>query len=256
VFAATLVSAVLSSINSWPALGMQLKTTEPIASQLTMKILGGTAAALLGALLAGLCAGVGAFGARMTPPLARVRRWPATLAAVAAGTFVGGLQAGLGALAIPDLPRWPSSGWESQASPIAGGALSGLAFISFASLELFVVYVVSRLTRGFSQRLWLAIVVVIALECAAALVQGRSNLGGALVSGVIAGVAAASVLLLLLRYDPRLVPAFAATVVVMTGAVKASQAHAFAPFAVDVVVTIAVAAWLTRYLRRDPALAA
>ena len=136
--------------------------------------------------------------------------------------------------------------------PIAGGLLSGLGFIGLASLELFVVYVVSRLTRGFSQRLWLAIVVVVALECAAALVQGRSNLAGALVAGVIAGVAAASVLLLLLRYDPRLVPAFAATVVLMTGVVKAAQAGAWLPFAVDAVATIAVAAWLTRYLMRDP----
>jgi hypothetical protein len=66
---------------------------------------------------------------------------------------------------------------------------------------------------------------------------------------VIAGAAAAAVLLLLLRYDPRLVPAFAATVVLMTGAVKAAQAAAWLPFAGDVVVTVLVAAWLTRYLR-------
>jgi hypothetical protein len=45
------------------------------------------------------------------------------------------------------------------------------------------------------------------------------------------------------------VPAFAATVVLMTGAVKAAQAAAWLPFAGDVVVTVLVAAWLTRYLR-------
>ena len=129
--------------------------------------------------------------------------------------------------------------------------LSGVGFIAFASLELFVVYVVARLTRGFSQRLWLAVAVVVVLECAAALVQGRSNLAGALVSGLIAGIAASAVLLLLLRYDARLVPAFAATVVLMTGAVKASQAGAWLPFATDALVTIIVAVWLTRYLRRE-----
>ena len=253
VFAATLVIAVLSSINGWPAVAMRLSTTEPLASQLTAKILGGVAAALLGALLAGLCAGVGAFGARMTPPVARIGRWPAPLAAVAAGAFVVGLQSALGALATSDVPRWPGSAWESQALPIAGGLLSGVGFIGLASLELFVVYVVSRLTRGFSQRLWLAIIVVVALECAAALVQGRSNLAGALIAGVIAGIAAASVLLLLLRYDPRLVPAFAATVVLLTGVVKAAQAGAWLPFAADAVATLAVAAWLTRDLMRDAA---
>ena len=251
VFAATLVVAVASAANAWPSVAMRLTTTEPLAAQLTAKILGGVAAALLGALLAGLCAGVGAFGARMTVPRLRIGRWPAPVAAVAAGAFVVGLQFALGALATPDVPRWPGSAWESQAVPIAGGLLSGAAFIGFASLQLFVVYVVARLTRGFSQRLWLAIVVVIALECAAALVQGRSNPAGALISGVIAGVAAASVLLLLLRYDARLVPAFAATVVLMTGAVQAAQAGAWLPFAADAVATVAVAAWLTRYLRRD-----
>ena len=74
---------------------------------------------------------------------------------------------------------------------------------------------------------------MVALECAAALVQGRSNPARRTGAGVIAGMAAASVLLLLLRYDPRLVPAFAATVVLMTGAVKAAQAAAWLPFAVD-----------------------
>lgn len=187
----------------------------------------------------------------MTPRLARIGRWPATVAAIAAGAFVVGIQTALGALAIPDMPRWPASAWESQALPLAGGLLSGLAFLAFASLELFVVYVVSRLTRGFSQRLWLAVIVVVALECAAALVQGRSNLAGALVAGIIAGVAAASVLLLLLRYDARLVPAYAATVVLMTGATKAAQAGAWLPFVVDAAATIAMAIWLTRYLRRD-----
>jgi hypothetical protein len=252
VFATTFVIALLTALNGWPAIAMRLSTTEPLSAQLMTKTLGGVAAALLGGLLAGLCAGVGAFGARMTVPLARIGRWPAWVAAVAAGAFVVGVQVALGALALPDMPRWPGAAWQSQAVPVAGGLLSGVGFLGFASLELFVVYVVSRLTRGFSQRLWLAIVIVIALECAAALVQGRSNLAGALVSGVIAGVAAAAVLLLLLRYDPRLVPAFAAAVVLMTGAVKAAQANAWPPFIVEAIATIAVAVWLTRYLQRAP----
>ena len=73
---------------------------------------------------------------------------------------------------------------------------------------------------------------------------------------MIAGAAAAAVLLLLLRYDARLVPAFAATVVLMTGAVKAAQAAAWLPFAAAAIVTVCVAAWLTRYLRRAAPVAA
>jgi hypothetical protein len=58
--------------------------------------------------------------------------------------------------------------------------------------------------------------------------------------------------LLLLRYDPRLVPAFAATIVLMAGAIKAAQALVWLPFTIDAIATIAVAAWLTRFLRREP----
>jgi hypothetical protein len=65
------------------------------------------------------------------------------------------------------------------------------------------------------------------------------------------------VLLLLLRYDPRLVPAFAATIVLLAGAIRAAQAVAWLPFAIDAIVTIAVAVWFTRFLRRaaqDPSI--
>jgi hypothetical protein len=230
---------------------MRLTTTEPLASQVTTRVLGGLAAALVGALVAALCAGVGAFGARMSPPVDTIGRLPAVAAAMAAGAFVVGLQVALAALSVPDVPRWPSAGWLTKASAASAAALSGVAFVGFASLQLFVVYVVARLTGGFSRRLWLAVVIVVVLECAVALVQGRANPAGALVSGIAAGTAAAAVLLLLLRYDPRLVPAFSATIVLMTAAVDASQADAWVPYAVQAIVTAAVAAWLTRALRRQ-----
>lgn len=252
VFAATFVVAMLSAANAWPSVAMRLSTTEPLASQLTMKILGGIASALVGALLAGLCAGVGAFGARMSPPLVRIGHWPAVLAAIAAGAFVVGLQVTLIALATPDAPTWPGAPWASLGSPLAGAALSGFGFIGVASAQLFVVYVVSRLTQGFTRRLWLAVAIVLALECAAALAQGRANLAGALISGVIAGVVASGVLLLLLRYDPRLVPVFAATIVLLTGAIKAAQAAAWPAFVIDALATLAIAVWFTRFLRREP----
>jgi hypothetical protein len=138
---------------------------------------------------------------------------------------------------------------------LAGAALSGAGFIGLASAELFVVYVVSRLTNGFSQRLWLAVAIVVALEMAAALAQGRAHIAGALIAGGIRGLVATGVLLLLLRYDRRMVPAFAATVVLLGGAVKAGQSAAWLPFAIDAVATIAVAAWFTRFLRRERAVA-
>jgi hypothetical protein len=84
-----------------------------------------------------------------------------------------------------------------------------------------------------------------------ALAQGRANVAGALVSGAARGLVVTAVLLLLLRYDRRMVPPFAATVALMSGAVTAAQAAAWLPFAVDAAATVAVAAWMTRYLRRE-----
>ena len=251
VFAATFVITLLSAANAWPAIAMGLSTTEPLGSQLTMKVLGGIASALVGALLLALCAGVGAFGATMAPPRSRFGRWPAVAIAVAAGAFVVGLQSTFRAFAIPDAPTWPSAPWASLGWPLAGALLSGLAFIGLVSAELFVVYVVSRLTRGFAQRLWLAVLIVLALECAAALAQGRANLPAALIGGAIAGLIASAVLLMLLRYDPRLVPAFAATVVLLGAAVTAAQSLAWLPFAIDALATIGVAVAFTRYLRKE-----
>ena len=255
VFVASFAIALLTAANAWPLVAMRLTTTEPLASQTTMFVLRGVVGAFVGALVAALCAGVGAFGATMSPPLERIGRWPTTLVAVAAGAFVVGLQVSLSALAMPDAPTWPEAPWASQALPFAGAALSGFGFIGLASAELFVVYVVSRLTNGFSQRLWLAVAIVVALEMAAALAQGRAHIAGALIAGGIRGLVATGVLLLLLRYDRRMVPAFAATVVLLGGAVKAGQSAAWLPFAIDAVATIAVAAWFTRFLRREGAVA-
>jgi hypothetical protein len=137
------------------------------------------------------------------------------------------------------------------ALPLAGGVLSGAGFVGLACAELFVLYVVSRLTDGFSRRLWLAFAIVVALELATSLAQGRANLPAALIGGVVAGLVASAVLLMLLRYDPRIVPAFAATVVLLGGTVKAAQSNALAPFALDALATVAVAVIFTGYLRKQ-----
>ena len=250
VAAATFVAALASAANAWPSIAMGLSTTEPVASQLAMRIMVSIVAALAASMLAGLCAGVGAFGARLSEPRIRIGRWTAAAAAIAAGALVVGIESSLRALATPDTPTWPTASWMSQGWPLAGGALSGLSFAGLASVELFVVYVASRLTRGFRRRLWLAVAIVVALECAAALAQGRANLPAALVSGAVAGTVASAILLLLLRYDPRLVPAFAATVVLLHGAADATRSATLLPFAIDAIVTVAVAVWLTHFLRR------
>ncbi len=250
VMGATFALVVLSALNGWPVVAMQLSTTDPVVSQLTIKLLAGVASAVAVALLAGLCAGVGAFGACAEPVRPRIGRWPATLAAVSAGACVVGLQSALGALGARDTPLWPAAAWASLYSPWAGAMLSGLDFIMLASAELFVVYAVSLLTRSFTRRIWLAVGVVVVLECATALAQGRADPAGALFTGLIAGAVASAVLLLLLRYDLRMVPAFAATVALLHAATTAAQSGSLRLFAVGAIATIVAASAMTRYLRQ------
>ncbi len=250
VMGATFALVVLGALNGWPVVAMQLSTTDPVASQLAIRLLAGVASAAAVALLAGLCAGVGAFGACAEPARLRIGRWPATLAAVCAGACVVGLQSGLSALGVRDAPLWPAATWASLYSPWAGAMLSGLDFIMLASAELFVVYAISLLTRSFARRIWLAVAVVVVLECATALAQGRADPAGALFSGLVAGAVASAVLLLLLRYDLRMVPAFAATVALLHAATTAAQSGSLGLFAVGAIATIAAASAMTRYLRQ------
>ncbi|MGH8801416.1 MAG: hypothetical protein ACREX6_03865, partial [Casimicrobiaceae bacterium] len=96
---------------------------------------------------------------------------------------------------------------------------------------------------------WLAVAIVIALECAVALAQGRATPVASLATGLAGGVAASAVLLLLLRYDLRGVPAFAASVALLHGFTRALRADALPWFALDAAVTLLVAWRMTVWLR-------
>ncbi|HEX8738536.1 MAG TPA: type II CAAX endopeptidase family protein [Casimicrobiaceae bacterium] len=246
--AITFALVVLAGANGWPQVAMGLSTTDPVAAQVSIKVLAVLASALVAALVVGLCAGVGGFGARTLPPFAIRGRVPATAVAIAAGAFVVGLQAVLAALGGRDVPLWPDPEWRSAWSPWLGAALSGVAFLITASAELFVVHAASLLTRGWTRRVWLAVAIVVALECAFALAHGRSAPVASLATGLAGGIAAAAVVILFLRYDLRWVPAFAATVALLDGFARALRADALSWFVVDAAVTLFIAwrttAWL------------
>ena len=248
----TFTLVVLAAANGWPQTAMGLSTTEPVPAQITIKVLAVLASALVAALVVGLCAGVGGFGARTDASARLAGRLPPIAAAVAAGAFVVGLQAILAALGTRDVPLWPDLAWRAAYSPWLAAALSGAAFGVVACVDLFVVHAASLLTRGWTRSVWLAVVIVVALECAAALAHGRSAPVASLAAGLAAGLAASAVVILFLRYDLRLVPAFAATVALLDGFAQARRADALAWFVVDAAVTLVVAWRMTVWLRTEP----
>ena len=253
VAALGLIVTLLASINAWPVVAMSLNTAQPLSTQVAMRVILSIAGAVLAGLFAGLTAGVGAYGARSAGrhPLAG---WlPPWLTAVCASLFLLGVQAAATAFAPASAPLWPSLQWASQWSPLLGSALSGVAFVQVAAVSLFVLHVLARVTRDWSTRAWMVVLVIVVLQLAASLAGASGAVGRAVVGGIAGGLATAAVLWLLLRYDATLVPVFAVTSAIANGLVRAAQAEsasAWIDFAVGAAIAVAMTILVTRYIAR------
>jgi hypothetical protein len=251
VFLVTLALVLALAANNLPSLSFQLRTAEPVWSQWLMRALGIAAGAVFAALLAGLLSGVGAFGGRAADRLPLAGRLPSWGAGVAAALLVLGVQAifTAGARSVPVWPPLP----QGQAWPLAGSLLAGLGTLPYVGAALFVVYVVSRLTHGFTRRAWAGVAIVVVLQTAGALAASGGQYVEALATGLVGGLVAGAVLWWLIRYDVRMVPTYVVTGVVLEAfvhAVQAGVAHAGARLVAHVVVAVAVAWLWTRYLAR------
>ncbi|MEP6677684.1 MAG: CPBP family intramembrane glutamic endopeptidase [Betaproteobacteria bacterium] len=243
--------AVAGLVNAWPQSTMGLRSAEPVASQYAMLAMGALAGGLISALLFGVVAGIGAWYARSRPRLPLAGALPPWGAGVAAGLLVAGVQAIAGNLGPQTAPLWPSAWGGSLASPLAGTLIAGLGFISAAGIALFILYAVARLTREWTRHAALGMALIVALQCAAVLAQGGTNLGPALAAGLAAGTALVAVLWLLLRYDASVVPPYLVTGIVLATAARTVQegtARAYLLAAVGIAATAAVAWVVTRYV--------
>ncbi|MBK9117378.1 MAG: CPBP family intramembrane metalloprotease [Betaproteobacteria bacterium] len=248
VAALTLAMSVVGAANNWPTVAMQLRTTEPIATQLTLTVLGTLAGGVVLALLVGLLAGVGAHYARAQVASRLAGRLPAWLAGVAAACATAGIAAALAALVPQTLPQWPDTKLVAGAWPWVGALTAGLAFVPALAVTLFLLAVVDRATVGWTRRIALAALVLVGIGVALAIVAGR-DAGHALLQGGVEGLVALAMAWLVLRYDLRAVPAFVATGIVLEAgrtAALAGTATAWALVALATVVTVAFAWAATR----------
>ena len=248
----SLLLAFVGLANAWPIVRMGLGTSEPVASQLSMLVLGALVGALLAALLFGVTSGIGAWYARTAPRHTLAGALPPWAAAVAAALFVAGIQSALGSIGSRDAPLWPSLSAASLWSPVLGGVVTGLGVLTIAGIALFIVYLAANLTHDWTRRLWIGFAIVIVLQVAAALGQAGGNVGGAIAVGVIGGVVAAAILWLLLRFDPTIVPAYVATGPVLTMLQRAIQIGtplAYLTAAAAIAATILMTWVVIRYIR-------
>jgi hypothetical protein len=257
VLALSMVVTVAAALNNLPSIALSLHTAEPLWSQWLMNGLRLAAGGVVAALLFGLLAGVGAWGARSAPRHALAGRLPSWAAGVAAALVVLGLQSIVTGVGPREAPVWPPLP-QAQWLPYAGAALSGLNVIPYIGAALFVIYVVARLTHGFSRREWLGVALIVVLQCASALAQSGGQYAASLAGGVAAGLTSAAVLWWLLRYDLTMVPAYVVTGAIALSLQRAAQMHtpeAWVLLALQAVVAVAMAFVATRYLARRLAVA-
>jgi len=257
VAAATMVGSIVNALFDLPQMLMQLSTAEPAGTQVALALLGDIAARLPLALLIGLLAGVGVWDARARAVGTDVATLPAWVAGVCGALALRGLLAAFDALVPSRMPLWPEQDAWGLAWPGGAGFSAATAFIGGLAVGLFLLALLARFTTGWTRRLPAAAALLVVLATAAALPTAR-DLAPALVAGLVGGLTAFAVAMLVLRHDARALPAFIATTVLLAGAHSAALVAlplAWGLFAASAVVIALLASVATRYLRLDPAAA-
>ncbi|MEO6929292.1 MAG: CPBP family intramembrane glutamic endopeptidase [Casimicrobiaceae bacterium] len=245
------VTTLASFANAWPAMADSLSTTEPVLSQIGLRIGGVAVGALVVALFVGMIAAVASYAMRSsTPqPVSRLAPW---VAGGAAALIVAGF-ASLLTLFAPQLaPRWPSLGIENTAWPPLAALLAGVGYLREIALALFVLFVLQRITSNWTRRVWLVMLLLMVLYALPAALGAR-DVGAALASGLSSGLIATAVVLCLFRFDPRALPAYVAVMMTLdavTGTAQMGSHHAWLWFVLRVGVYVALTAAVTRWISR------
>jgi len=252
VAALVFVAAVFDLANGWPDIAMQLRTAEPVTLQVATLLASGLFVALLVAGLMGLMSGVGAWHARSQVRAFPAERLPAWAVGVAVALAVAGLAAASETLALREAPLWPELKMAALAWPLAGALVEPFGLVPATGTALFVLFLLDRGTRRWTERLWMAALLLVSISFVAALVGGGEPLA-ALARGVVKGLLTFVLLWQVLRYDLRAIPAFLATGMVLEAANNAAlegSYEAWLRFAVSALVTVAVTIGVTRYIAR------
>jgi len=152
------------------------------------------------------------------------------------------------------LPYWPALTGVAAWSSLLSGVIDGLGVVQSVAIMLFLLYVLSRVTAGWTRRVGVAVAIIVLLRTAEAIAVARTGVTTAGVLGALAdGMLDAAVVYMLLRFDPRAAPAYVATVTLLAGVVRASESNtaiAWTAFGLTCATVIAIAAVITRYIAR------
>jgi membrane protease YdiL (CAAX protease family) len=248
-FVATLVAAA----NAWPSFAYGLSTTDPVITQVLLHVAGVTVGAVVVALFSGMFAAVASHALRATRPQPIAHGLPPWQAGVAMALVIAGFDALLSAGAR-STPIWPSLGIENGAVPALGALLQGVAYLRQVVVAMFALFVLQRVTAGWTRRVWLVVLALLVLFAIPAL--GAQEIGAALASGLAAALIATAFVLWLLRYDARVLPAYVAATAILGAAADTARtglAIAWLWFALSTAVTVLIAVAVTRWIARPVA---
>ena len=251
VGAVSFVATLVGAANAWPSFAYGLSTTDPVLTQVALHVAGVMVAAIIAALFTGMFAAVASQALRAHAPQPIAHGLPAWQAGVAVALVIAGFDALLTAAAPQSTPIWPSLGIEDGAVPAIGALLHGVGYLRQVVVAMFALFVLQRVTGGWTRRVWLVVLILIVLFAIPAL--GAREIGPALASGLAAALIATAFVLWLLRYDARVLPAYVAATAIIgaaTAAARTGLAIAWLWFALSTAVTVLIAIAVTRWIVR------
>ena len=240
----------ISGLNQWPAATISLSTAEPYRLQMMLWAAGTALSLLTFTLLIGLIAGVAAWAARVHAP-ADVSAKSLALRGTAAGLFVAGITAVVGAMGTRDAPHWPRAGDEIAWVPWIASLTSPFApVIGGMAVTAMVLYWLDRFTDGW-QRHRVLTFVVLAFAAGAQAALSADDWTAIIAVGIAVGALNTLLFAMVLRFDLRVVPAFVAaqvgTAIVAEALLQRTAAGNM--FAALSLATTILLAWIaTRYL--------
>ena len=248
----TVVSAaatLIAAIDLWPTIAFGLSTTEPVLRQVALAAARLLFGVVLGALLAGMLSGVGAYAARMhvIPGADTATLW---LRGVEIGLFALGIDALVSAV-TPDLaPAWPSYGVENAVIPWLARAASTIKIVTPMAAAIVAFRWLDRLSHGWTQRRLLCVLLLMLAEGAVAALQASQWLE-IVVAGIVGGAISAILFAFIVRFDLRVVPGVIAVYGVVSAigeAVLKATVQGWVMSSLAIALIIAISWIATRYL--------
>ncbi|HEV2976147.1 MAG TPA: CPBP family intramembrane glutamic endopeptidase [Casimicrobiaceae bacterium] len=242
-------ASIVGAINQWPGQAMNLKTTEPVLSQVALAGGAQLFGAVLTALAGSMFVGVAALTARIhiNPGLDARALWlrGAALALVAIGVDVA-----VSAVTPESAPLWSKYDVENTWLPWLARALAAIKFLPLIGFAIVALDWLNRITEGWTRRRLLAAALLMLTSAAITAINAEQWFDIA-AAGLVVGLVATLLFAAVVRFDLRVIPPFVAVYaslsIVAQAAQKATPQAAFLGL-IGVASALAVGWAATRYL--------